>query len=113
MHIRYRMRPLGSVTGAVGLHIGKMSYAYFHLPTADLSRCNVFHLVHLEMLQNCSLQGFGTVHVSSEKPKYLQIAKNEKLLLEGNNLFTTESDLSFNSCCWVINAALNIHLEQM
>lgn len=72
----------------------KWHIAYFHLPTADLSRCNVFRLVHLEMLQNCSLLGFGTVHISLEIAKYLQIVKKEKLL-EGNGLFTMESDLSF------------------
>lgn len=53
----------------------KWLIAYFHLPTADLSRCNVFHLVLLEMLQNCSLLGFGTVYISLDKPTYLQTGK--------------------------------------
>jgi len=68
--------------------------AYFHLPTADPSRCSVFHLAQLEVLQNCSLLGFGTVRISLEKPKYLQTGQKEELL-EGNSLFATESDCSF------------------
>lgn len=56
----------------------KWLIAYFHLPTADLCRCNVFRLVHLEMLQNCSLRGFGTVRISLEKPKYLQVGKRRE-----------------------------------
>ena len=94
MHIRYRMKPLAVLLAVWDYIKEKWLIAYFHLPTADLSRCNVFRLVHLEMLQNCSLLGFGTVRISLEKPKYLQIGKKEKLL-EGNSLFTTESHLSF------------------
>lgn len=79
---------LWAVLLAVWDYVGeKWLIAFFHLPTADLSRCDVFHLVNLEMLQNCSLWGFGTAGISLEKPTYLQIAKKEKLL-EGNGLFT-------------------------
>lgn len=55
----------GQYYGGVGSHKGKRFIAY--LSTADLSRCNVFHLVLLEMLQNCSLLGFGTVDISSRE----------------------------------------------
>lgn len=57
----------------------KWLIAYFRLPTADLSRCSVFRLVCLEVLQNCGLLGFGTVPISVEKSKCLQIGKKEKL----------------------------------
>lgn len=57
----------------------KWLIVYFPLPTADLSRCTVFRLECLEMLQNCSLLGFGTGPISVQKSECLQIGKKEKL----------------------------------
>lgn len=72
----------------------KWLIAYFHLPTADLSRCDMLHLVHLEMLQNFHFQRFETADISIQKPKCLQVGENDKLLKK-SSLFTAKSDFGF------------------
>lgn len=107
------MRPLGSITGGVGLHKGKRAYCSF--PSAHSwpfqVHCALSDASGSAPKLSTVSQASGLL-ISSEKQKYLQMGGGgNKKLSEGNSLFTTKSDLVSNRSCLVINSVLDVHLN--
>lgn len=108
------MRPLGSITGGVGLYKGKWAYCSF--PSAHSwpfqVHCALSDASGSAPKLSTVSQASGLL-ISSEKQKYLQmcVCGGNMKLSEGNSLFTTKSNLVSNRNCLVINSVLDVHLN--